>query len=172
VEIQETEMRKFLIVASLASLAGGVLTEAAAAATVQMSQSELKAYCDKKGGMFNADRDGAGSNCTIGVGKNQVVIVCTNSGNCSISHTMVFSSKPATHGPVGQAPDTTLGKGGKNSAGASTSATSTLAGGGTSSNGVATAKQAPLAGASNTNTSGTTGGGGLPPTGRPRLQQQ
>jgi len=62
-------MRKFLIVASLASLAGGVLTEAAAAATVQMSQSEVKAYCDKKGGMFNADRDGAGSNCTIGVGK-------------------------------------------------------------------------------------------------------
>ena len=126
-----------------------------------MSQSELEAYCDKKGGKFLADRDGAGSNCTIGAGKNQVVIACSSSGNCTISHTMVFSSKPSTHGPVGQAPDTTLGKSGKNSAGASTSGASTLAGGDTSSNGVATTKQAPLAGASNTNTSGTAGGGGL-----------
>jgi hypothetical protein len=42
-------MRSLLIVASLASLASGVLIEAAgAAATTDMTSGELKAYCEKK----------------------------------------------------------------------------------------------------------------------------
>ncbi len=162
-------MRKFLIVASLASLAGGVSTATASVVRLDMTPTQLKGYCKEKGGIYTTWD--SGGTCKIGSGKSEVVVSCGDKA-CIMTHTMVFTSNRSTHGPVGQAPDTTLGKGGKNSAGANTSGASTLAGGGTSSNGVTTTKQAPLAGASNTNTSGTTGGGGLPPTGRPRLQQQ
>ena len=125
-------MRSFLIVASLASLASGVLFEAAAAATTEMTPGELKAYCDKKDGHY-MDNGGGMTSCQIGFGKSKVVIGCSSSGKCTIDHTMVFSSKPATHGPVGQASDTTLGNGGKkpvagNTSGASSTALKTPAG--------------------------------------------
>jgi hypothetical protein len=169
VEIQETEMRKFLIVGlGLASLAGVALTGTASA--IEVSKDELKAGCTGDGAKF--ETTDTGYSCTKKVGKHTVQIICGATGHCVAITNSVFNPKSSTHGPVGQAPDTTLGKGGKNSAGASTSGASTLAGGGTSSNGVTTAKQVPLAGVSNTNTSGTTGGGGLSPNGRPRLQQQ
>jgi hypothetical protein len=162
-------MRSFLIVASLASLASGVLIEAAAAATVQMTQSELKAYCEKKEGMFD-DRGNGASTCVIGAGKNQVFIGCGGDGKCVINHTMVFSSNSSKHGPADQASTSTLAKGSKNSNGAGTAGTGTLAGNtssnhapGTNSNGAPSTTRIPAAGA---------GGGGLPQNGRPRLQQQ
>jgi hypothetical protein len=163
-------MRSFLIVASLASLAGVVLTEAATAATVEMSQSELKAYCDKKGGNYDGDKDSGSTYCMIGSGKSLVVISCGGNGKCTMSHTMVFSSSSSKHGPADQAPASTLPKGSKNSSGAGSADASTLAGNtspnhapATNSNGAPATIKIPGV---------STGGGGLPLNGRPRLQQQ
>ena len=126
-------MRSLLIVASLASLASGVLIESAgAAATTDMTSGELKAYCEKKGGLYTETADT--TTCTIGIGNTAVVIGCSKGGTCTIDHTMVFSSNSSKHGPVGnQAPNTTLGNSGKkpvagNASGASSTTLKTPAG--------------------------------------------
>ncbi|HYC17116.1 MAG TPA: hypothetical protein VEC94_07920 [Pseudolabrys sp.] len=161
-------MRNFLIVASLASLVGGVLTEAAAAAATDMTPGEVKAYCEKKDGYYTEDGHG-GSSCQIGTGRGAVVIGCGSGGKCTINHTMVFSSSSSKHGPADQAPASTLAKGSKNSNGAGTASIGTLAGNtspnhvATNSNGVPATTRIPAGGI---------GGGGLPQNGRPRLQQQ
>jgi hypothetical protein len=83
--------------------------------------------------MFS-DFPGGASSCQIGTGKGAVFIACSSSGNCTIDHTMVFSSNSSKHGPVGnQAPNTTLGNSGKkpvagNTSGASSTALKTPAG--------------------------------------------
>jgi hypothetical protein len=167
-------MRKFLIAAvGLASLGGSVVTGPAAAADIDMTPGEVKAYCEKKGGNYLEDGQGS-SSCQIGTGKGAVVIGCGSGGRCTINNTMVFSSKPATHGPVGQAPNTTLGNGGRISAGAGISDNTMLgnggrisAGAGISGNGTPTGIKPPA------NSAGTTvGANGGGPNGRPALQRQ
>jgi hypothetical protein len=133
-KLQESGMhRSLIVVLSLASLASGALSGAASAATVEMAPGELKAYCDKKGGHYMDSGDGTTS-CQIGFGKSAVVIGCGSGGKCTINHTMVFSSNSSKHRPVdNQAPNTTLGNGGKkpvagNTSGASSTALKTPAG--------------------------------------------
>jgi hypothetical protein len=165
---KENEMRKFLIAAlGLASIASGDLIEAAGAVTtVDIKSSDLEAYCKRKDGLYTETKDT--TTCAIGSGKSAVVIGCSKGGTCTMDHTMVFSSKPSTHGPVGQASDTTLRNGGKKPAAGNTlGAGSTTVGGGSSGNATPTGIKPPANSASTT--VGANGGG---PNGRPALQRQ
>jgi hypothetical protein len=162
---KEKEMRKFLVAAlGLASLGGSFATEATASTKLEMTQKDLAKFCsDHDGSMGGGD-----TYCMIGSGKSTVVISCPVDGNCTMSHTMVFSSNSSKHGPVGQAPNTTLGNSGKKpAAGNTTGASSTTVGGGNSGNGTPTGIKPPANSASMT--VGATGGG---PKGRPALQRQ
>jgi hypothetical protein len=81
-----------------------------------------------------------------------------------MTHTMVVTQNRSTHGPIGQAPATTLGSSGKSSGAAGASGAGTL---NTSSNGSSTTHKTPVGGASNTGNTRTTttgGGGGLQQT--------
>lgn len=164
-------MRKFLI-ATLGVASFVVMTEIVSAAPVpvEMSKADLIDYCSKKGGVLTTWASGD-YGCSIGKGKGSVNITCKEGGKCVMTHVQVFTSpKPATHGPVGQAPASTLANGSKNSNGAGTAGAGTLAGNtspnhppGTNSNGAPSTTRIPAAGS---------GGGGVPLNGRPRLQQQ
>jgi hypothetical protein len=178
---KETTMRKILIVAiglaGLMSLAGP-----ASAVPLQMSASDLKDYCAKKGGHF-VHWDSGGASCAIGSGKTKVTIDCTASGKCVMSHTMVFTKpKPSVVGTLGN-PVSTSGNAGNSGAGKAS------AGGGTSSTGTASAAATmPASGTANTKkafVSGTTAvgvaissggvshtGGAIPSIGRPALRPQ
>jgi hypothetical protein len=159
-------MHKFLIAALGVAGLAGVLTGTASATKIEMSQSELKDFCDKKGGSFSTYGDGS-SKCQIGSGKDAMKVSCTKNGNCVLERTVVFTLNRSIHGPIGQAV-TTLGNSGKPSASGSASGASTSAGGETSTNGVSNTKK-PGTGTSN---SIGASGGGLPLNSRPPLRQQ
>lgn len=163
-------MRKFLIAAlGLTILAGSFVTEATASTKFHKTPKQLKDYCNELHGSYTKEAGpNGGAMCMIGDGDDLSVVSCSGNGDCTISHTMVFSSKPSTHGPVGQASDTTLGNGGKKpAAGNTTGAGSTTVAGGNSGNGTPTGIKPPANSASTT--VGANGGG---PNGRPALQRQ
>jgi hypothetical protein len=159
-------MHKILIVALvLAGLAGAALTGTASATKIEMSPAELKDYCDKKGGYYASGGSGGG-NCQIGTGKNQVNIACGANGKCTMTRTMVFTSNPSTHGPIGQGSVATLGNNGKPS----------VSGNGTAGAvaGTSTSNKAPVNG---DNKTASANGDSVPqnyqpylPGGRPRMQ--
>jgi hypothetical protein len=173
---KEIIMRKiFIVAAGLASLAGSV-----SATNLQMSASDLRAYCAKKGGHYTTWRSGAGS-CEIGSGKTKVTIDCTASGNCVMSHTMVFvKPKPSTIGALGN-PVSASGNAGNSGAGKPSTASGT-SGTGTASvaaampaSATANTKKAFVSGTTNVGASvsaGISAGGTMPSIGRPALRQQ
>jgi hypothetical protein len=165
-------MNKFQIaIFGLASLAAGAASEAAPV-KIEMSQNELKDFCDKKRGSYTNWSSGDAS-CSIGSGKSKIFISCNKRGCSTLKNNSVFTSNPSTHGAIGQAPVATLGNGAKNSENISGASGASIAGtapaNGASSIGASTTKKTPESPSSNTSRVGT---GGLPMSGRPPLRPQ
>jgi hypothetical protein len=173
-------MRKIVIatvgLAGLVSLAGS----ASATTNVQMSPSDLKAYCAKKGGSYSSWQSGAVS-CEIGSGKTKVTIDCDAGGNCVMSHTMVLTKlKPSIIGQSGYSVSGSASNSAATKASAAGGASvpsSASASANLSADGAANTKKASAIATTNTGVATGPryvigGGGTMPSIGRPSLRQQ
>lgn len=170
-------MRKFVIVTlGFAGIAGAAMTETSLASKVQYSEKELQAYCDKKGGNFSSG-NGGGYGCSIGSGQSGVTINCTQSGNCVMNNTVVFTAPTKFGRAAAQAASTTGFAGSASSSGSASTAGKSPAAGNASTNGTLAAS-GPSTNKSTTQTTPVTvsttsgSGGGMPQNGRPGLRQQ
>jgi hypothetical protein len=91
-------MRAFwIVVLGLAVLVHGAAAEPP---TFKMSEADLKTYCDSKDGEYFPPNGNKGYSCSIGQGKNAVVISCGPKGICKMYNTVVFTKPQPTHGTV------------------------------------------------------------------------